>query len=291
MPLLNATAADGLHGPPPAVAEGAPIVVMVHGYRFSPSRAAHDPFVHILSPVRRCPDWRAVPWPRHLGFRRDHPSEGLGLCFGWEARGSFWRAHAEAWRAGETLAAVIEELRAALPGRPVHAVAHSLGARVVLRALRLLRARSVERIVLMSPAEHRGAARAAMTSEAGLTAQVISVRSPENRAFDAALQLLVPWPEPAVGLGLGGLPNWLDLDPSDPGVLAVARRHGCRVAPRRLWVCHHSSYARPGLMRLYATLLRDPDRLPLPVLRAASRRRPSTPSSGSSSGPAMMKPV
>lgn len=287
MPLVRATAVAGLDETPPRLPAGAPIIVMVHGYRFSPSRPRHDPFAHILAAERTRPGRHAMSWPRHLGFGRGNPAEGLGLCYGWEARGTFWRAHGEALRAGDALAEVVAGLRATHPGRPVHAVAHSLGARVVLRALSRLPARTLGRVLLLSPAEHRGVARRAMLSEAGRTAQVISVRSTENRVFDAGLQLLVPWPEPVVGLGLGGLPNWLDLDPCDPGVQEEAARHGCPIAPRRWRICHHSSYARPGMMRLYRTLLREPGRLPLSALRAAARREPLA----AAPEPGMMTPV
>lgn len=267
MPLVRATAAAGLVGPLPPTPDGAPIIVMVHGYRFSPTDPAHDPFTHILAPARARPGKGALPWPRHLGFGRGDPMEGLGVGFAWEARGSFWRARREAARAGEALAEVVEGLRAALPGRPVHVVAHSLGARVALRAMRRLPEGALGRVVLLSPAEHRGAARLAMASPAGRRAEVISVRSAENRAFDALLQLLVPWPDPVVGLGLAGLPNWLDLDPCDPRVRERAARLGHPIAARRWRVCHHSSYARPGLMRLYRAFLREPARLPLSALR------------------------
>ena len=287
MPLVTATAATGLAGPPPEVPENAPVILMVHGYRFSPSLPDHDPFTQILAPVRTRPGNRALPWPRHLGFGRGDPMEGLGVAFGWEARGSFWRAHGEAWRAGEALARVVEGLREALPGRPVNAVAHSLGARVTLRAMRLLPAGALNRVVLLSPAEHRGAARAAMASPAGGRAEVVSVRSAENRAFDAVLQLLVPRPEPVLGLGLAGNPNWLDLDPCDPAVMDLARALGHPIAPRRWRVCHHSSYARPGLMRLYRAILREPARLPLSALRVERRRGALAPAPE----PGMMRPV
>ena len=285
MPLVNATADHGLTASLPDVPAGAPIIVMVHGYRFSPTDPDHDPFRHIMAPARTRPGRRAIPWPRHLGFGRGDPQEGLGLCFGWEARGSFWRAHAEAWRAGAVLAEMIEGLRAALPGRPVHAVAHSLGARVVLRAMSLLPAGAIDRVVLMSPAEHRGAARAAMASAAGRTAEVISVCSAENRAFEALVQVLVPWSGPVLGRGLGGLPNWLDLDPCEPAVLEAAARLGHPIAPRRWRVCHHSSYARPGMMRLYRAFLREPARLPLAALRDDRRGLAPTPR------PGMMTPI
>ena len=167
MPLVTATAEAGLDGPVPTIPPGAPIVVMVHGYRFSPSRPEHDPFAHIMAAARARPGRRALPWPWHLGFGRGDPAEGLAIAFGWEARGAFWRAHAEAARAGAALAGVIDTLRAALPGRPVNVIAHSLGARVTLRAMRLLPEGAMRRVVLLSPAEHRGAARRAMASPAG----------------------------------------------------------------------------------------------------------------------------
>lgn len=286
MPLVTATASAGLLGELPRLPPGAPIIVMVHGFRFSPSVPAHDPFRHILAPVRTRPGRRALPWPRHLGFGRGDPMEGLGLAFGWEARGTFWAAHGEAWRAGAALAGTIEAVREALPGHPVNAVAHSLGARVVLRAMRLLPEGALRRVVLLSPCEHRGAARAAMASPAGRRAEVVCVRSAENRAFDALLQVLVPRPEAVLGLGLRGPANWLDLDPGDPAVMEAAARLGHPLAPRRGLVCHHSSYARPGLMRLYHALLREPGRLPLSVLRVA---RPPALASGPQ--PTMMHPV
>ena len=287
MPLVNAIARIGLVGTLPSIPEGAPIILMVHGYRFSPSVPAHDPFGSILAPTRLRPGSRALSWPRHLGFGRGDPMEGLGVAYGWEARGTFWRAHAEARRAGDSLAELVEGLRAAMPGRPVHAVAHSLGARVVLRAVGLLPAGAVGRVVLMSPAEHRGAARAAMASDAGRTAEVISVRSAENRAFDAALQLLVPMPQPVLGLGVAGLPNWLDLDPCDPALREAARRLGHPIASRRWRVCHYSSYARPGMMRLYRTLLREPERVPLSALRTGPRAAAFAPTPE----PGMMSPI
>ena len=271
MPLVIATAGGGLLARPPDLPEGAPIMVMVHGYRFSPTVPAHDPFAHIMALTRRNPDRRALPWPRHLGFGRGDPMEGLGVAFGWEARGSFWAAHAEARRAGVALARLVEDLREALPGRPVHMVAHSLGARVVLRAMRDLPEGALRRVVLMSPAEHRGAGRAAMASPCGRRAEVISVRSPENRAFDALVQVLIPRPEPVLGFGLPGHERWLDLDPCDPALMEAARRLGHPIAPRRWRMCHHSSYARPGLMRLYRALLRQPERTPLSALRVPRR--------------------
>ena len=285
MPIVRATAADGLLEAAPEVPRGAPIILMVHGYRFSPSVPAHDPFAHIMAPSRARPGLNALSWPRHLGFGRRDPMEGLGLAFGWEARGAFWGAHARAWAAGGALAEIVEALHRAMPGRPINAVAHSLGARVVLRAMRLLPEGAMRRVVLMSPAEHRSAARAAMASPTGRGAEVICVRSVENRVFDGLLQVLVPRPEPVLGLGLPGHANWVDLDPCDPAAVEALGRLGHRVAPGRWRVCHHSSYARPGMMRLHRALVREPERTPLSALRAAGPALASAPE------PGMMRPV
>ena len=287
MPIVKATAEAGLVETLPEMPQDAPILVMVHGWRFSPSVPAHDPFTHIMSPVRARPGLAALSWPRHLGFGRRDPMEGLGLAFAWEARGSFWGAHARAWHAGEALADILGTLGRAYPGRPVGIMAHSLGARVVLRAMRLMPEGSVRRVVLMSPAEHRSAARAAMASPAGRGSEVICVRSVENRVFDGLLQLLVPRPGPVLGLGLPGQANWVDLDPCDPATVEALARLGHRVAPGRWRVCHHSSYARPGMMRLHRALLRDPARTPLSALRITPSGRALAPASD----PAMMRPV
>ena len=66
----------------------APIVVMIHGYRYSPSQPAHDPHRHILSLDPDPRQRRATSWPRALGFGGVHPQDGLAIAFGWEARGT-----------------------------------------------------------------------------------------------------------------------------------------------------------------------------------------------------------
>ena len=63
-------------------------MMMIHGFRFAPgARAQDDPHQHILSftPFEGC--WKAISWPRHLGFGRC-PQEGLAIAFGWRALGT-----------------------------------------------------------------------------------------------------------------------------------------------------------------------------------------------------------
>jgi len=73
-----------------AVPAEAPVVVMIHGFRFSPARPGRCPHGHILSPAPQSDSWKAVSWPRHLGFSGRSPSEGLCIAFGWEAAGTIW---------------------------------------------------------------------------------------------------------------------------------------------------------------------------------------------------------
>ena len=80
--------------------EGAPVIVMIHGYRYCPSQPEHDPHRHILGLDPSVPGARRLrSWPRALGFSADG-TEGLGLPYGWPARGSLPSAYRRAGDAG-----------------------------------------------------------------------------------------------------------------------------------------------------------------------------------------------
>ena len=242
-----------------ALRPGAPVVVMVHGYRFSPSVHRHSPHRHILS-LDPSPDFgKAVSWPRHLGFGRGEPSEGLAIAFGWEARGTLWRAWAAAPCAGAGLAALVSLLRRLDPGRPVDLVAHSLGARVVLAALPRLSAGDIGRAVLLAAAELQATAAAAMDSPAGRAAEVMNVTTRENDLFDFGLELLVAG---GVRRGLGhGLPqpraSWVDLQLDHEGAPEALAGLGFRITGPGAYICHWSAYRRPGVFALYRAFLFD----------------------------------
>ena len=82
----------------------APLIVMIHGFRYSPAAAHCDPHRHILSLDPDPADRRVLSWPRALGFGAGAPDEGLGLAFGWEARGMLGQAYARAGDAGRAVA-------------------------------------------------------------------------------------------------------------------------------------------------------------------------------------------
>lgn len=248
---------------------GAPVIALIHGYKYAPGLEPHCPHRHILS-LDPAAAARAISWPRHLGFGRGDAAEGLCLSFGWNARGTIWRAHAEAARAGGALAAVLRAVRGAR-GAPVHLVTHSLGARVAMQAMEDLPEGAVGRALLLAAAETRASAERALATGAGRAAEIVNVRSRENTVFDLVFRAAIHPHRPrdrALGAGLGRDDRrWLDLaidcDRTRAGLAAM----GFRIPPPARAICHWSAYLRPGLFPLYRALLRGG--LPLAALRPA----------------------
>lgn len=250
-----------------ALPPGAPIVAMIHGYRYSPARPACDPHRHILAldPDPGCP--RAFSWPRGLGFS-DAPDEGLALAVGWEARGSFRRAYGRAGTVGAGLGRVLSEL-AQRAGRPVAVIGHSLGGRVGLAALAEADAGAISRLVLLNAAEFRDTAAAALARPSAAGAEVLNVTARENDLFDFALeQILSRGRRRALGFGLAQeVRNWLDLQIDDGATLEALRGLGFPTDRRAFRLSHWTPYMREGLFPLYRTALCHPWALPLGLLR------------------------
>lgn len=239
-----------------------PSVFMVHGYKYAPGSQRHCPHTKIFRAG-------AGGWPHGLGFHGQDPKEGLGIAFGWHARGLLGHAHRRANELGADLAALVRLLRVAAPHKPIHLVAHSLGSEIVLSALGHLQEGSVDRIILLTGASHQGHARRMLQSPAGQTAQVLNVTSRENDLFDAAFEWLVPSrvsDHGAIGRGLEA-PNVVNLQIDCHASIEALSRLMLRVAPSQKRVCHWSSYRRSGLMHLYKRFLRDPQDLTLCHLR------------------------
>jgi hypothetical protein len=252
----------------------APVILLIHGYKFSPAQLSYSPHRHILSPRPAARRPRALSWPRHLGLGRGQGDGAEGLCIavGWEARGTIWQAYGEAGRAGAALADLIALIHRHRRG-PVNALAHSLGARVVLASLAHLAPGDLGRAVLLSGAEFADRAASAMETPAGHAAEIVNVASGENDVFDLMLRLcLRPFPAPGAVLGRG-LPapraNWLDLRIDDTVTRDALASLGLRLPPPVRRVCHWSGYLRPGIFALHRALLRTPAAMPLSVLRLA----------------------
>jgi pimeloyl-ACP methyl ester carboxylesterase len=232
---------------------GAPVVVMIHGWRYAPGFARDCPHGSILSMDPPPDDRRAVSWPRHLGLDGTH---GLGIALGWNAKCDPWRAHLRAGWTGDRLAQIAGMVHDHAE-RPIHVIAHSMGARVALSALHQTAPGQIGRIILLAAAETRGRTLSALATPAGRSVEVINVTTRENDLFDACFEWGIHLGlRTSIGQGLGREhPRWTDLWIDQPRTLAglAALGHPLADPPRR--ICHWSPYLRPGTIGLYRAIL------------------------------------
>lgn len=273
MPLLRINARNGmltLHRGATQVSDAlrathavpGPAIIMIHGFKYAPDSINHCPHKKIFRDS-------AHSWPAALGFDTGLQEEGLGLAFGWYARGPLAQVHRRAANLGQALAHLIDTLKSTAPERPVHIIAHSMGAEIALSALAYLPPHAVQRMVLLTGASFISRAKAMLRTQAGLSTEVFNITSRENDLFDLAFERMVTAParqDRAIGLGID-LPNVTNLQLDCRDTLSGLATLGLPIAPPERRVCHWSSYRRPGVMALYARLLRDP--LSLPQARLA----------------------
>ncbi|MEL7460415.1 MAG: hypothetical protein AAFX45_02975 [Pseudomonadota bacterium] len=260
---------EGLQDTLAATAPGAPIVVMIHGYKYKPADPLRCPHGSIFAQSPTTKPRRCLSWPRAMGFSDNAAADGLCIALGWDAAGTIWQAARSAERAAVALGQVLA-LVADHTDRPAQVLAHSLGARVALGALGHTTAGSVGRMVLLHGAEFRSRARAALACPAGQTAEVVNVTTRENDLFDGLFRGFVaphrPL-DPAVSAGLGTRrTNWLDMRIDDPATRAALKGFGFDIPAPVGRVCHWSAYMRAGMFDLHRALLRAPETLPLPLL-------------------------
>lgn len=254
-----------------AIGPAAPVVVLIHGYRFSPACDQASPHTHILSPGPERGCWKALSWPRELGLGSGGPDEPLCIALGWEARGSVWQAYANAALTGRALADLIMLIRRLRPDRPVDILAHSFGGRVALSALPHLPAGAMGRAVLLAPAELRSRALVCLDTIAGRTVEILNVTSRQNGPYDRALEWLIAplrLGERALGAGLAQVAdNWTDVNIDQRTTRETLARHGFELAAAERRICHWSVYLRPGLFPVYRAVLSRT--IPLAALRSA----------------------
>lgn len=253
-----------------AEAPDGPVILMIHGFKFSPFTANSDPHRHILSaqPEKSC--FKAISWPKHLGILGAAKAAGHGIAFGWPARSSIWTAYQEAAVAGKALADLVMMIMAETD-RPIHVVAHSLGARVFLSALHHLPGPAFTRVILLTGAEFRRPAIRALQTPAGKATEVVNVVSRENDLFELLLErAITPLNPLARSLGHGvqaWLPNVLDLQIDNPATQEGLYRMGFPIGQPNRRICHWSSYLRAGVFPLYRAFLTEPERLTLQGLK------------------------
>ncbi len=264
----------------------APVVILIHGYKFDPFAGPRDdPHRSLFAFAPDARGRRVRSWPRGLGFDPDRPERGLCIGFGWpaiephlpnllaERRTGFARVYDRAGAMGLRLAELIARIHALAPGRPVDLLAHSLGARVALAALPHLDV-APERIILLGAAEFDDRAREALAgARAPRPPCIYNVTSRANDFYDAAFETFAPrrdWGERAVGLGLRDpRPCWIDLQIDRPDVTDWINAQGVPLTPARARLCHWSFYTRGGAFDVYQAILRRRPGWDIPSLRAA----------------------
>lgn len=254
-----------------------PVIVMIHGYSYQPGLHSHCPHQHILSLDPKPLPWAAPSWPRGLGLGAGDPDEGLGLAFGWFARGSIWAARRRAAAAGRALANALRTIGQRAPHRRVHIVAHSMGIEVAAEALHHLPEGAVDHIISMTGACYQSRMREALQTRAGRSATFINVTSRENDFYDCLYERLIAPPVRAdrtLGQGLDAA-NVVTLQLDCAETLEYLSRLGAEIAPPARRVCHWSSYMRPGVLAFYADILRNPERFTLEQLRAGVPVQPA----------------
>jgi pimeloyl-ACP methyl ester carboxylesterase len=254
-----------------ALAGDGPVIVMIHGYKFAPADGRHCPHAHILSLAPRVTSRKAASWPARLGIN-DTEGGPVAIAFGWNARGLIWEVYRRAGGIGCSLAELFRTIREVAPHRPLHVLAHSLGARVFLAALQHVPANTVQRAVLLNGAEFTATADDALRTKAGASLELINVTSRENDLFDFLIERLIAPPrqgDKAIGLTMPTRDNTLTLQLDHPETLAALDRLGYPIAQPETHICHWSTYLRPGVFALYRAVFGLAGEMDIACLRAA----------------------
>ncbi len=267
--VLHGSPASALAATRQAAAGTGPVMILIHGFKYDPDCTSCSPHTSIFASAAHHEAGGNVQWLRHLGFGTGDVDEGLAIAFAWRARGNLWRAERSARAAGQHLADVVRLIRKRAPNRPIHVISHSMGSEVVFEALKSLPAGAIRRIVALSGASYASRAIAAMQTPAGRAAELFNITSRENDVFDFMYERLIAPPvrgDWAMGIGID-LPNVVNIQLDCSRSLAALTRFGGHIAPPGRRICHWSSYTRPGVLRFYARVLRDPDAVPLNALQ------------------------
>lgn len=295
------------------LAPGMPVVLMVHGFLFDPRHATspvpkesdnpHSRLYHFGDGDERDEQrHHTSSWPLRLGFADgDEGKRGLALAFGWHSQPGFAsslishfqnfyaRAYEYAGQTAWVFLNTLEILAELLPQHPLHIFCHSLGSRVVVRALALAskhrRSSVIERlgsVIVLGGAEY--------VVEAQLLEQRLKDLGPSSRpAFynfvsrenDVLDKLGENFGPRTFGssqvIGHNGLgsttraDHWIDLQVDHKDLQEWMRVREIEISGDRPWNVwdHWYYYTFRGNMRLYERILRDPDSWRIEALREA----------------------
>ncbi|WP_239450508.1 alpha/beta fold hydrolase [Loktanella sp. S4079] len=241
---------------------------MVHGYKYDPSLPRSDPHRQIYAYAPQKTGKRIASWPFQLGLT---PQTALAVGYGWPARGTIWEAHRAAGEAAHDLAGLIQKIRGISPQRPIHIVAHSLGARVTLAALSQCQANDVARVILITPAAFAREMHRTQQSAAGQTAEFFNIHARANFLFDALLMLALPHWGPPLGIARNEYENLVDLTIDRPQTLNGLNMAGFPMTEPARRICHWSGYLRQDICAVYRALIHRPHETPICYLRQLMR--------------------
>jgi len=253
--------------------KSAPIVIMIHGYKYHPGHPNSNPHKLLFS-HSNTQSTKLTSWPLGLGFEKMTTKDGLAIGFAWEGLprkdirpkpmlSSFAHVYKQANRAGGHLARILKWIHVLAPGRPVDLIAHSLGARVAFSGLSRLSTRNVDRVILMGGAEYASSLdRYFRHIDRDSDLEVFNITTRQNSFVDFLFECFAPRSNPsdfAIGKGyVGPTSNWLNLNLDDTATLNMLATRGIGISRARKLklVDHWGFYARAGVLRFYQQLLR-----------------------------------
>ncbi len=294
-------------------ASGEPLVIMVHGFLFDPEKIVspepkendnpHGRLYHfemrdMSEEIRE----HTSSWPLGLGYDTpDDGSNGLAVAFGWQSSPGFAmsiihggqnfyaRAYDNAEQSANVLIALIESLADIITDRPIDIFCHSLGSRVIVRALAAMAKDAngwpslsqLGRVVILGGSEYVVEAKimhdrlqAAQLSDGPVFYNIVSR---ENDVLDVLAENFGPrtFGNTQV-IGHNGLetsrkePNWIDLQIDSPTLQDWMADHGFEISgdrPRNIWDHWYYYTYRPN-MELFKSILRDRSQWGIAELRA-----------------------
>lgn len=288
-------------GPAAKLSAEAPVTVMVHGFLFDPRQAVtpdpadsdnpHGRLFHFIRGVEEVEHKEhTTSWPHWLGFQEEDQGEhGLVVAFGWHsqpglaaslldnAQNFYARAYDYAGRSAWVLVNVLQGLHEVLAGRRIDLVCHSLGSRVVVRALAMAAKRnlaligSIDRVILLGAAEYVVEAqlmhrRLQQTTGIPALPSFFNIVSREDAVLDKLGERFGPrtFGNTQV-IGHNGLDvedpgaHWIDLQIDSGKLQTWMDERGLHISgdrPSNVWD-HWYYYTFHGNMDFYSKLLRD----------------------------------
>jgi pimeloyl-ACP methyl ester carboxylesterase len=305
-----------------------PVILFVHGFLFDPKAAISPKPEETDNPHGRVYHFQVnneseeqrhhtSSWPKGLGIKEDDKGKsGLALAFGWQSQPGFAssliqefqnfyaRAYDKAGLSAWILVNVIRELNKVMPDRQIDIFCHSLGSRVVLRAIAIAAKLADERnigkkiapliprigrVVILGGAEYVVEAQLMQRRLLHLLdlhsgdekpytiPHFYNFVSRENDVLDTLAENfgVRTFGNSQVvghnGLGIRGkAPNWIDLQIDSPVLQEWMKRRGFEVSgdrPDNVWD-HWYYYTFRGNMKLYDSIFRDRAKWTIEQLRA-----------------------